>query len=514
MRFSLLILVVLLFQCSPEETEQNSSTFTDPFTEMDYGPFEVGYQTDFLIDKSRPHVDLANWDGKLFKGEVLPGRALAVHLWYPATGGQQITYGNYVDLMLAQSETDPNASLGKEFYLKQALALGGDSTITMEKLEPIWDLPVNASLGAEPVQGYYPLIIFPNGGTPAYNSIMCEYMASHGYIVAGVSLNGPESTVIDANVRGLEVAVDDMEFVLQHLLEMESVNPDKIGLLANAIESSFSAALVSRNEKIKALVSLEGGFLSRFEQEILNQTVFYQPEKLDIPILSIYSPHPSISPRYIDHLHYSDRYYARYPQMSEFHFINFGMLEEIVPGIIGPVEGDPEKGFISGSQLILAFFDAKLKNESNDLRDAYMGGKHPEETDSVYYYPGKPAPPSITQLKAVFIEEGMEGIDSIYQYHKGIGDETPFSPDFYADFKNWLAWKKDPEYKSRLKLYELAVDSYPGNSLHNYLLGAYLERNGESGRPYFLKSRELLDSDASLDVALREELRAALQDRL
>ena len=84
---------------------------------------------------------------------------------------------------------------------------------------------------------------------------------------------------MEISTIGLETAVDDLEFVLGAIGELPIVDLSAIALIGNAISSSVCAAAASRNQKIKALVSLEGGLPSAFEQRLLKQSVFYQAEK-------------------------------------------------------------------------------------------------------------------------------------------------------------------------------------------------------------------------------------------
>ena len=360
--------LLLITSCS-----QENSTETISFSDfLDYGSYSVGFRTMFATDLSREDVPYSDWGGRLYPtdghGE---GRSLPIHIWYPAVkSSKPLMFGDYLELITRQSNQQVASiddSLAKHIYINQVNDLKGDSSFTEEHLNKLLSLHTKASLNAVPIEDKFPLVIFPNGTSPANQSVMCEFLASHGYVVAGLPLKGQYAHVLDASVKGLEVAVDDLQFALQQLLTLSNVDGNQIALMANAIESSFCAGLASRNEKIKALVSLEGGFLSQFEQNILDESNFYEEQSITLPILAIYSPHPSISPDYIFHLKYSERYFAHFPDMSEFHFLNFGVFEEYVPGIIGEAKGDTKKGFKAGSELTLAFLNAKLKSQTKSL---------------------------------------------------------------------------------------------------------------------------------------------------
>ncbi|WP_190810634.1 acyl-CoA thioester hydrolase/BAAT C-terminal domain-containing protein [Flagellimonas sp. S3867] len=514
--------VALFVLCACQQSIENESQ--EPFTNfLDYGDYAVGFKTLFVSDLSRENVPYADWGGKLYpKNEESVGRNLPLHIWYPAKENslEPLPYDYFARLNTIETEKqliEENNSFYKEVFSYQVRELGGDKDFRPSQMDTLLGLKTNASLNPAALQQKFPLVIFPNGSSPAFQSILCELLASNGYVVAGVSLKGQFSHPVDASVKGLEVAVDDLEFALQELLKLPNVDKNQIALMGNAIESSFCAALASRNKKIKALVSLEGGFLSQFEQNILNETSFYQPQNITIPILAIYAPHPSISPHYIYDLTYSERYFAHFPGMTEFHVLNFGVFEEYVPNIIGELKGDTKKGFRVTSDLVLAFLNAKIKNKEEKLSQFYGGGipeKFEKAVDTLFRLDGLNPPPNMAILKNLFVTKGMSAIDSIYQSHVSEGNSKPFSNTFYNDFKNWLAWKKDPDYVNRMRLYEMAVESYPESTLNHYRLGYYLEKNNliERSQTHYKQAKKLIDQDNTINSSLKNDLESALNE--
>ncbi len=516
-----LFIAFILFGCESSDEFVEESAYSEI---LEYGSYAVGFRTMFAMDLSRENIPYSDWSGRLYPSdELLPGRSLPINVWYPAaTSGGSLDYEYFVNLIIrqsAQSESDSSDSLAKQIFIYQTNELGGDGNFKESDLNTLLKHKTRSFLNAKPVEGKFPLIIFPNGTSPSNQNIMCEYLASYGYVVASLALKGQFSHVIDASVKGLEVAVDDLEFALQRLIPLKNVDDTKIALLANAIESSFCAGLISRNKKIKALVSLDGGFLSQFEQDILNKTNFYEPQNITIPILSIYAPHPAISPHYIQDLKYSNRYFAHFPEMSEFHFLNYGIFEGFVPGIIGDTKGNTTEGFKAASELTLIFLDAILKDKIDALEWVYSGRKsHFEKStiDTLFRISGITAPPNITIMKDLFVTKGMSAIDSIYKAHRAQNNLQPFSKKFYKNFKNWLAWKKDPDFTNRKQLFELAVDSYPKSAVNNYYLAYYLTKTGnkELSQAYYSKSLKLLETDDEIDPERKNELKESILSSL
>lgn len=509
-----LIVAVFVLACQPSQEEFKGETYTDLF---EYGNYEVGFKTMFLADLTRENIPFSDWSGKLYPiDERLTARHLPVHIWYPAKpSGDALKFGHFVNLITKQSELDlnpQNDSLARQIYIYQTNELGGAGKFTEDKLQKLSALVTRSFLNADPLPEKFPLVVFPNGSSPAGQSIMGEYLASNGYVVAAMSLKGQFSHVSDISVKGLEIAIDDLEFGLQNLLKLNCVDTEQIVLLGNAIESSVCTGLASKNRKIKALISLEGGLLSNFEQGLLKKTNFYEPQSLGLPILAIYAPHPNIAPDHIYHLKYSERYFAHFPEMSEFHFLNHGIFEKFVPEIIGEPRGNTVEGYVTGSNLILDFLNAKLKGNEDALEATFSADVSTlakKTIDTLFKLPGMKVPPNMTIMKNLFITKGIAAVDSVYQSHKTQNDLQPFSLPFYKAYKDWLAWKKDPDYRYRKHIYKLALESFPNSAESNYYYAHYSLRRGDeqAGKIHYTKALELFETDTEIASERKKAMR-------
>ncbi len=501
--------------------------------DLDLGDYAVGYKTIFTYDETRKGLPYSDWDGNLTHNhKVELGRQFQINVWYPAehSSGDRINYSHYVNLRGRQTdfgESEEQSAFARQTMIDQTQGLGNVTVgviggtkeeFTNEHLDKLLKLEVYGRLNATPINGKFPVVVYPNGGSPAFQSITCEYLASHGYVVVAFVPKGRFSSGMEISTIGLEVAVDDFEFVLEKVSEQPNVDMDRVSFLANAISSSVGAAAVSRNDKIKALISLEGGLPSAFEQGLLNESVFYLPENITAPILIIYSDHPSIDPEYTFELKYSDRYYARLSGMSEFVMLNYGMFDAFVPNILGKHKGNTQKGFEEAHQLVLRFLNQKIKpasrtstlaggGETEELLDAtYLNTR--TEIDSTFVLEGLPTPPNIALLKDLFMKDGFDEIESIYKDLKENGNLQPYSMSFYKDYRSWLAWQKDEDYKYRQRLYALGYDSYPESARMNYNLAYYSMLTGQNEKAikHYKKALSLADNDPDLSVSERENV--------
>lgn len=519
---AVILILLTIFGCQKQHTIDDFPILG----ELPMGKHSVGFQTLFTYDLTKNPIPYSDWDGNLYPADSTAiGRPFQINIWYPAQSrsGDLMKYADYVDLMGRQtnfSTSEAQKTFARETFISQTknlrniLEKDNTKTLSTSEMDQLLELDVFARLNAKAAAGKYPVVLYPNGSSPAYQSITCEFLASHGYVVVAFAPKGRFSSGLEISTLGLELAVDDLEFVLGKVSETSNVDMAKVAILANAISSSVGAAAVSRNEKIKALISLEGGLPSSFEQGLLNKSVFYQPENIRTPILFIYSPHPAIDPKHTFHLKYADRYYARFPKMSEFTMLNYGMFDALVPDIIGAHSGNTQKGFETANELVLRFLDQKIKGKSGDVLDAtFMASK--EHIDTTFYLRGFPAPPNMAILKDLFWKDGFDAIEKVYQELKSKGNPQPFSMSFYTDYRNWLAWKKDEAYAYRLRLYELAYDSYPKSARINYFLANYSMKRGlkEQARRFYRQALALVESDDDLSSSEKSNLKTyAKQD--
>ncbi len=519
---AILILLIVL-GCQKQDTVDNFPIMGN----LPMGEYPVGYQTIFTYDLSKNAIPYSDWDGNLYQGHSSEnGRPFQINVWYPAQpgSGDPLKYADYVDLMGRQTnfgESEEQKAFARQTFIAQTrdlrniLEAENKVELSTEQLNQLLNLDVFARLNAKAAAGKYPVVVYPNGSSPAYQSITCEFLASHGYVTVAFAPKGRFSSGLEISTIGLELAVDDLEFVLGKISEAPNVNMSQVSILANAIFSSVGAAAVSRNEKIKALISLEGGFSSAFEQRLLNESVFYQPENIQAPILFIYSPHPAIDPKHTFHLKYADRYYARFPEISEFAMLNYGMFDEFIPDIIGAHTGNIKKGYETAHELVLRFLNQKIKKESGALfDDAFITSR--KHIDTMFVLPGLPSPPNMAVLKDTFWKEGFDAIETIYQQLKSEGNTQPFSRDFYTEYRDWLAWKKDKDYVNRSRLYDLAYDSYPESARINYYVAYFSMKRemNEKAKNFYRQALSLVDSDDDLSASEKSNLKTYASEDL
>jgi len=161
------------------------------------GFYNVGFKYYKTYDKSRLYV----------MNEDTISRPLLIHFWYPSNENIQkdrYSFMNYIDLISLRENFDKSFSEveGNSFNFVSAYAgfakqhFGVDTSLTTQK---ILDYPVLAQYGVDRVLSTkkFPLIIYApsNSKSAVQNHMICEYLASHGYLVIAVGSAGANSLV-------------------------------------------------------------------------------------------------------------------------------------------------------------------------------------------------------------------------------------------------------------------------------------------------------------------------------
>jgi len=265
-RIPLLLLVVL---CTNSLFGQNIGIINDCVK----GNFKVGFT----------HLTLSDYSRTFDKENKF--RSIQLTIWYPASDendAQPLKYKDYVNLFQKDKTT------GIESFKKDPLQYGANDTI----LNQILQSRTLAIKRAKAEDGSLPLVLFAPGiNEKSYsNAILCEKLASNGYIVASTSFLEAYSSDLEntPNIH-IEPQIRDMEFILAYMRNFKNVNFEKIGLIGHSAGGSSAVMLALRNFNIDAVAVLDGSFIGNPGLNILSNFDYFDPKYLDIPFLHFIS---------------------------------------------------------------------------------------------------------------------------------------------------------------------------------------------------------------------------------
>jgi len=504
----LTILVLLLFLHSFSAALCASELAEHSF-ELEHGPYPVGFRVEH-------HYDL----GRSFPRELTDAEADAVNrgarplqisIWYPAgsaDAGSTMTVADYLSYRASEldfsatSTADAEAELNR---LKDRITRTGKSA---EELEAILSGTVLARRDARVAKGQFPLLLYAPSfnASPSEQFILCEYLASHGFIVASSPCVGTYTRNQTNNIMGYDVVVEDMQFVLSKLLTDPAVNPDKVGAFGFSWGGWSSIMLTMKDDRIKAVADFDGqsGFvLDDVNRRMVDYMPAQYPKLMTTPLLELQGmgkPGGSGEPRH-EKLYfqgyYNEAYMVHFKQLIHFYFsVQYILFDKFVD----PQLSESERQMLTTSynaicRYSLNFFAAYL--QESEAAQAFLNASiaengYPDELMDRYARTAEALPLTGDDLVAFIRSEGVDaGLALIHKTHERMPEFKMFGNRTMLDLASEF-WR-DGDQDGAQKLHAAGVKAFPEDHRNRFFLAETLRVMGhtEEARKHYQKAIEL-----------------------
>ncbi|MGD0446570.1 MAG: tetratricopeptide repeat protein [Edaphobacter sp.] len=276
MRLNVLAVAVLLIAFVAAAHAQSAPVVTSAdqhfhFTQKP-GPHAVGLKVVEQYDFSRTYRPVTNELGKPYQGER--ARPLQTLIWYPAekSSGKPMTVGDYGGLLASET------SFGRP-------DLSPDWKQWLDAMKPSLKDSMWAVRNASLLAGKFPVVIYaPSLSSMSWeNADLCEYLASHGYVVVASPDMGATSRDMTADLAGIDAQAQDISFLIGYAQTLPDTDMSEIavaGFSWGGISNLFAAA---RDNRIDALVALDGSM--RYFPGLVKAATDVHPEQMTIPML-------------------------------------------------------------------------------------------------------------------------------------------------------------------------------------------------------------------------------------
>lgn len=474
---------------------------------LQHGKYPVGFKTILTYDKSRPAV-AEQPPGK--RG----GRFMQINVWYPAkpSASELMQYEVYVHLLASQTHAFSGAglsSISKQAFFARNAELGADTGLLAGNYMGLIKSKTKAQKNVVVATGKFPVLIYPDFATT--QSILCEYLASHGYIVASTPMKGTYSVNFDLGISGVETEISDLQFVLATVREQFPVMA-QFAVMGLGIHASAALGLQMRNEDVAAMISLEGGITTQFEFGLIRKSPYFNLERINKPMLIIHAPHRDVKPELTDVYKYADRWLVGFPQSSEYYFLNYGIWEGSMKGILGKAPGNTRLSSEWAAGYVLHFLDHIFKKDTK-ADDFKLDNKAPAGLLSTSFRKRIAPPPSMGELMQVYDKKGIEGLKEIYEKQKQ-ADQYPFSSAaFYTVGQQLMA---EREYEKALQWIALFKETYPSAAAPWFMSGRCEMELGNRAiaKTQYLKALEMLNGDGELTCTEKEYYKPIIENRI
>jgi len=464
-------------------------------SELDYGPYKVGFKSYKTYDNSRPYL----------LGEDTISRPLLIHFWYPSRDkneGEALDFKHYIDLIamrenygILRSEIDKNSFNYVNAYSDFAKrGFGLDTSIHTRQ---ILDAPVSARNGLSLQQNgpKFPLLIYApsNSKSSVQNHMICEYLASHGFMILSVASAGPNSIRRENIAKSTMAQVIDMEHILKYCEDSLNIEYTGLGVFGFSSGGQASTIFQMRNEHVDAVFSMDGG-QEYGAYSVLYKMADFNLEKTNVPYCSVVNNYEnfSIYPLYNSVLS-SEKYMFKMPNLDHNGFIShWCFFESCSPD---SNRSSIARSYDYMSECALEFFSKYLKPGSSSYDSIFFS-----ESDKEYIQAVSQDYSCITTLCNALQDNNLDSAARLVDDYKVEFFEEETQIHILA--RMFI----DGEIDHAIWLYKINVKNHPESWQAQYDLGYAYKEKGEAlmAKNVLQKAKELNPGNKDITNLLDE----------
>ena len=250
------------------------------------GPYPVGLEVVRQYDQARDwRGEIDPVSGKRNAGES--ARPVQTLVWYPATSsGKAMVYGDYLRLIGSEDDFTRSEQAARAVadgfvrrnYLSESGPAQGQAALAGS---------MRARLGAAAASGPFPVVIYaPSISAPAMeNADLCEYLASHGYIVLASPSVGTRGREMGNDLEGAETQAADIAFLVRHAHGLPQADARRLAVAGYSWGGLANVLAAAKDRRIKALVNFDGSV--RAYPELVAAAKYLTPGSFRVPMLYV-----------------------------------------------------------------------------------------------------------------------------------------------------------------------------------------------------------------------------------
>lgn len=329
------------------------------------GKYQVGFKIITLTDDTRVGRPEFDYLGKTNEGDRR--KKFTLHIWYPAAsqGGKRIlTYEDYCynGILTSTTETTDTEKKNRELTRARSSVERWFGKTADDRWTKLLGTKMLAGYDAEPAKERFPLLI--GILRTLSTTIVNEMLASNGYVVCMI-----KDETGGSFAEGALYQVPDMQFAINYLSKNEPVDIGQIGTFGFS-GSGFTQILFSMfDPRVKAVADIESGIYMDVLFQSLAASNYYNPAKIRVPFLHIFSRDLSKQEKFIDEFERKTAFSQRYrliinqPGMHHWDFAAEGFTSALMLENRGIESSHIAQSFEVASIYLLNFFNAALKND-------------------------------------------------------------------------------------------------------------------------------------------------------
>jgi dienelactone hydrolase len=515
-RFSTFLTTVFLAAFLSSSTNGQQQTQAPLWAELSPGQYRVGFRAIYGFDRTRTWQTTRAYD-KEFSADT-HGRPIRISVWYPAVVQPSTTRMRYEDyIRLSAPKEFANLSAILERHDRAIAAL----SVPSDQMTALLATTVNAYREAPAASGHFPLILYFGGlnDTSTINvSVMAEYLASHGYVVATVPLLGPtnEQTAQARTQSDIETTVRDMEFAWSLLRAQPNVDDSKLAIVGHSLGGIDALVFAMRNQNVSTVIGLDATYGFEGATKVLTNFYGYKPENMRADFLDLRKAEGEqdtvLDLSAVEAFRYANRDLITVRKMHHSDFTSFAIVAQKfhlgnTPGYVDKSGWTRETGY-RGYQIVCTmvrdFLDEKLKGDPDGSK-RLVADVSRADGGLLKHESGLPAPPSPKEFVALIQQRGFAAATAIVdQYRREIAVETIVNESVFNSLGYELMAEK--RFTEAIGILRLVTFVYPQSANAADSLGdAYALANQKANaRDAYQKAIELVSTDSRFDAQAKK----------
>lgn len=277
----LFILLLLIFSFKqPIQAQAIGFNF-----DLSPGRYAVGFKSINQYDFSRTYISASDTLSKPLMKEK--ARPIQTSIWYPAIKNSSTNFMLYREYIHLLANKEEFVELTPQALKKAENTYAAAYKVPLQELVPQLTLQTKAIRNAIGASGSFPVVIYSPGvnGPSFENSFLCEYLASHGYIVLASPSLGIRPGGMSFDVKGFETQARDIEFLLAFMHTYPHADITKVASVGFSWGGLSNIVAKLQNDKIKAIACLDGSI--RYHYPKFKQSA-YSGDSLALQVPFIY----------------------------------------------------------------------------------------------------------------------------------------------------------------------------------------------------------------------------------